>query len=168
MTTLLEVLQGKLDGDVYAKPPFTAGSPARLGAAEGYVLFATARQVEAGIWNVLTLAGYDPNRATGQEYNWAAGKVMDIARERLAGPPQLAIYDNNCATNDPCAICGQRTDPEVGPELFLAGTWQLVCYDCGRHYAPELMAQLEAERQEFYNDLAASRGETAPTVKLLD
>jgi len=82
--------------------------------------------------------------------------------------PQLAIYDNNCATNDPCAICGQRTDPEVGPELFLAGTWQLVCYDCGRQYDPELMAQLQTERQEFYNELAASWGKVAPQVKLVD
>jgi hypothetical protein len=54
-------------------------------------------------------------------------------------PPILAIKLNNCAANDPCAICGERTDPEVGPELFLEGTWALVCYECGNKYAPQLV-----------------------------
>lgn len=36
--------------------------------------------------------------------------------------PRLAVKLNNCASNDPCAICNDRTDPEVGPELFLDGT----------------------------------------------
>jgi hypothetical protein len=46
-------------------------------------------------------------------------------------PPILAIKLNSVAVNDPCAICGDRTDPELGPELFLEGTWALVCYECG-------------------------------------
>ena len=58
----------------------------------------------------------------------------------------LAIKLNNTATNDPCAICGQRTDPGVGPELFLAESYALVCYDCGWNNAPELMAMLESYR----------------------
>lgn len=58
----------------------------------------------------------------------------------------LAIKLNNAATNDPCAICRQRTDPEVGPDLFLADSYALVCYDCGWKYAPELMAMLESYR----------------------
>jgi hypothetical protein len=57
-------------------------------------------------------------------------------------PRTLAIKLNNCATNDPCAICGDRTDPELGPELFLEGTWALVCYECGGEYAPELVDML--------------------------
>lgn len=28
----------------------------------------------------------------------------------------------NCATNKPCAFCGKRTDPSVGPELFMSGS----------------------------------------------
>ena len=54
----------------------------------------------------------------------------------------LAIKLNNAATNDPCAICGARTDPQVGPELFLADSWRVVCWDCGRKYAPTLVAML--------------------------
>jgi hypothetical protein len=60
--------------------------------------------------------------------------------------PRLAIKLNNCATNDPCAICGDRTDPVVGPELFLEGTWALVCYECGDEYAPELVEMLLRHR----------------------
>jgi hypothetical protein len=53
--------------------------------------------------------------------------------------PTLAIKLNNCASNDPCVLCGKRADPEVGPELFLEGTWALVCYECGDKHAPELV-----------------------------
>lgn len=50
----------------------------------------------------------------------------------------LVIGLNNIASNDPCAICGERSDPDIGPELFLAGTQALVCFDCAKTYAPEL------------------------------
>ena len=60
--------------------------------------------------------------------------------------PHLAIKDNNCATNDPCALCGARTDPNVGPELFVADSWALVCWDCGRKHEPELVAMLQSYR----------------------
>jgi hypothetical protein len=56
---------------------------------------------------------------------------------------QLAIKNNNVATNDPCAICGQRTDPTIGPELFLEESMALVCWMCGLQRAPELVLMLE-------------------------
>jgi hypothetical protein len=62
----------------------------------------------------------------------------------------LAIKLNNCASNDPCELCGFRTDPEVGPELFLEGTWALVCYECGNKHAPELMDLLFYTRHAKY------------------
>ncbi len=55
---------------------------------------------------------------------------------------RFAIKYNNCAANDPCAVCGTRTDPICGPELFMADTWDLVCHSCGEKYAPELLAGL--------------------------
>jgi hypothetical protein len=63
--------------------------------------------------------------------------------------PALAIQLNNAATNDPCAICGARTDPECGPELFIAGTVALVCYECGRKHGPELVDMLWEHRQRL-------------------
>lgn len=61
--------------------------------------------------------------------------------------PRLVIKSNNTATNDPCALCGQRTAPDIGPELFLDGTWSLVCYDCGMKYDPQLTLFLLWSRQ---------------------
>jgi hypothetical protein len=58
----------------------------------------------------------------------------------------LEIKLNNAASNDPCEVCGARTDPETGPELFLAGSWGLVCYECGDEHAPELVRCLSAYR----------------------
>ncbi len=51
--------------------------------------------------------------------------------------PDLCLRPNNCITNDPCALCGARCDP-TGFDLFVAGTWRLVCDTCGDHYTPEL------------------------------
>jgi len=56
--------------------------------------------------------------------------------------PVLAIKFNVVSTNDPCALCGARTDPRHGPELFLDRTWALVCYQCGGKHAPELVQVL--------------------------
>ena len=58
-------------------------------------------------------------------------------------PDRLSIKWNNCATNDPCAICGARTDPIVGFELFERDSLALVCHQCGRKYAPELTTAVE-------------------------
>jgi hypothetical protein len=54
----------------------------------------------------------------------------------------LAIKLRNTASNDPCAVCGVRTDPETGPKLFVDGTWSLVCLECGQKHAPELTAMV--------------------------
>lgn len=63
---------------------------------------------------------------------------------RLMDETQFAIKMNNAATNDPCAVCGGRTDPQTGPELFLADSWAPVCRPCGRGHAPALAALLDA------------------------
>jgi len=65
----------------------------------------------------------------------------------------FAIQMNNVAVNGRCPMCGERTDPSIGPELFLAGSWQEVCWTCGHKHAPELMWMLEA-----YHGLAHIQG----------
>ncbi len=66
-----------------------------------------------------------------------------IARDDTlcAPPPRLAIKLNNSLSNDPCALCGARTDPS-GVDLFLEDSWSLVCDACGDLHAPELMRAL--------------------------
>lgn len=68
---------------------------------------------------------------------------------------RLVIKYNNAATNDPCAICGARTDSMCGPELFVDGTWELVCHECGCKFSPELVGILRYIRshENWANDL---------------
>lgn len=58
-------------------------------------------------------------------------------------------YYNNTATQAPCTICDERTDPEVGPELFLGDYWALVCHECGYEYARELVHCLDCYRSDL-------------------
>jgi hypothetical protein len=50
---------------------------------------------------------------------------------------RIVIGINNTLTNDPCALCGGRTDPD-GIDLMLADSLSLVCDDCGMTYARPL------------------------------
>ncbi len=54
----------------------------------------------------------------------------------------FAIKMNNCAVHEPCAVCGEDIHPGVGPQLFEKDSWDSVCLDCGRKYAPELVEAL--------------------------
>ena len=62
----------------------------------------------------------------------------------------ICVKWNNTATNDPCAICGQRTEPHCGFELFLEGTWKLVCTDCGMIHAPLLVQLTHPDEYDYY------------------
>lgn len=84
--------------------------------------------------------------------------------------PNIVIKGNNCATNDPCAICGERTDPVCGPELFLEGTWALVCRQCGLKRAPYLVEALDkiARRNQHESHEAEYPGELRDLSNALD
>lgn len=62
---------------------------------------------------------------------------------RPKSSPSLAIKPNDSTRSCSCAVCGQPTAPQVGPELFLSGTWALVCHTCGERYAPALAGLCE-------------------------
>jgi hypothetical protein len=55
----------------------------------------------------------------------------------------LAIKLNSNITPEPCPLCGQATNPNIGAELTLADCDLVVCRDCGRKHAPALAALLE-------------------------
>jgi hypothetical protein len=59
------------------------------------------------------------------------------------GHTALMLFWNNCATNDPCHLCGARTGPLVAWEV-MTRECSLVCDDCVREHAPELLAAKEA------------------------
>lgn len=57
-------------------------------------------------------------------------------------PTDLVIRVNTVLTNDPCALCGQPSDP-TGIDLFLADKPALVCHTCGLFHAPALVRLLD-------------------------
>ncbi|HEX8473052.1 MAG TPA: hypothetical protein VF666_03400 [Pyrinomonadaceae bacterium] len=54
----------------------------------------------------------------------------------------LVIRVNTVLTNDPCALCGEATDP-TGIDLYLADRLALVCHTCGLFHAPALVRLLD-------------------------
>ena len=60
-----------------------------------------------------------------------------------SGQVQLAIKLNDVSSEYECAVCGDERISAEGPELFLADTWDLVCDECGRKYAPLLAALID-------------------------
>ena len=73
------------------------------------------------------------------------GKVLKLKEKKEESEKgyKLAIKENNVGVNGNCPICGIRTNPNIGVELFLANTWDEVCHRCGEKHAPELMRLLE-------------------------
>ncbi|HEX8129110.1 MAG TPA: hypothetical protein VF527_08420 [Pyrinomonadaceae bacterium] len=57
-------------------------------------------------------------------------------------PTDLVIRVNTVLTNDPCALCGQATDP-TGIDMYLADRPALVCHRCGFFHAPALARLLD-------------------------
>ena len=45
--------------------------------------------------------------------------------------------NQNPAPND-CPLCGKETNPNIGAEIFLADTDEVVCFDCAEVHAPVL------------------------------
>lgn len=41
-----------------------------------------------------------------------------------------------------CAICSRAVEADIGPQLFLAESQELICCECGVVEAPELAALL--------------------------
>ncbi|SRR5579883_2334482 len=56
---------------------------------------------------------------------------------------QLAIQLQAEPVPDACALCGQTTLPDDGPQLVTATGTGRVCRHCGRKYAPSLVSLLD-------------------------
>jgi hypothetical protein len=61
----------------------------------------------------------------------------------------VCLMFNNTACKEPCGICGDVAEPEIGLELFayvherlddetIQTRFRAICYDCGKKHAPEL------------------------------
>lgn len=56
---------------------------------------------------------------------------------------QVAIKDNVLGGYQPCAFCGDIVATHFGPELFVEGSMQIVCRECGHDHAPGLADLLD-------------------------
>jgi hypothetical protein len=63
------------------------------------------------------------------------------------GGCSMKLAWNNCATNDPCALCGNRTDPVAGWEVFVDDSFSLVCDRCVMKAHPELISARQAANE---------------------
>lgn len=57
--------------------------------------------------------------------------------------PEITIKENVLGGEQFCAVCGGVMASRLGPDLFVEGTMQLVCHECGREYAPVLVKLLD-------------------------
>jgi hypothetical protein len=59
--------------------------------------------------------------------------------------PSIIIKRTRDSVKTPCAICGQETRAsEASLDLYLEGTEDDVCVECGRKYAPEMLEAVTA------------------------
>ena len=80
---------------------------------------------------------------------------------------RYAIKLNRQVTRIDCAVCGTYIEPDIGPELFLSDSWQLVCRPCGRKEAPELASLLAlAEASTLYAIALLESGDRLTTEDL--
>lgn len=92
---------------------------------------------------------------------------------------QCEIRANNTAANDPCAFCGERTDPQIPLAIFKYGTYEPVCDRCASEHNPTsyeammnfydhdryLEAQIEYAKEEVKN-IGLLIGRVLPLLKL--
>ncbi len=55
----------------------------------------------------------------------------------------VVIKDNVFGGEMRCGLCGSLTKTELGPDLFLEGTMQVLCHECAEDYSPELVQLVE-------------------------
>lgn len=65
---------------------------------------------------------------------------------------EIAIKANGLGGEQFCALCGGITASPAGPDLFMDGTMQVVCRECGREYVPHLVHLLEMGEMPVHGD----------------
>ncbi|MDQ4119877.1 MAG: hypothetical protein M3209_00235 [Acidobacteriota bacterium] len=67
--------------------------------------------------------------------------------------PVLVIKLNDNAFPSDCSLCGNPTNPNIGAELMIEGTNDIVCRSCGYSIAPHLVALLNlGESARFFTN----------------
>ena len=79
---------------------------------------------------------------------------------QVVDPSEIAIKYNNLSLAGVCAICGDVVVQEVGPALYLASSYDRVCWSCAERYAPELADMLKAWRKTHWGTWRSGPGHT--------
>lgn len=84
-------------------------------------------------------------KADGYSLPFKVKGFFDLRHHDLA---QWRLQIQRCVAefNDPCAICGRRTDTSKGFALYLGESNRIVCWECGRKHEPDLVDLLEVHR----------------------
>jgi hypothetical protein len=66
-------------------------------------------------------------------------------------PVRLVIKINSSAVPNACPLCDKQTNPNLGCELFVDGTDQIVCFDCALLTEPLLASMVNmADAARFF------------------
>jgi len=62
------------------------------------------------------------------------GGEREMEKEKEPKIYRIAIQDNNLLKAEICPICEKEFEPVIGPQAFLAGTWDPVCLPCSNKH----------------------------------
>jgi hypothetical protein len=66
-------------------------------------------------------------------------------------PVRFAIRINDNPVPNDCPICDKQTNPNIGAEIFVDGTEQIVCFDCALLNCPLLASIINlADAARFF------------------
>jgi hypothetical protein len=83
--------------------------------------------------------------------------------------PSLVIKLNQNAIQTPCPLCGNPTNPNIGAELMIENTGDVVCRSCGYEQVPHLIAILNlGESARFFTNSEDDFGVVKASVSGLD
>jgi hypothetical protein len=121
--------------------------------------------LQAGIRQIDEAEGpSEPRRAGGGLESREGHASAEVAEawgavfEGLPEPFHLVLAYNNAITNDPCHLCGARTDP-CGLDVFIAAhpPTELVCDGCAARMAPALLVARETAMHQETRQTALAR-----------
>jgi hypothetical protein len=77
----------------------------------------------------------------------------------------IVIKCDTVSIKTACAFCGADMREGPGPELYLEGTTNAVCYGCGKEYAPELAEAMDTLWKAKRRSVEAKLGAAAAGLK---
>jgi hypothetical protein len=97
--------------------------------------------IELYVLGATAAFGFD--RTKGLQASSRPRNGSDTSARKEFKMEYIAIKNNIVGGDQPCALCGDLIHTHFGPDLFLEGSMQIVCRDCGHDHAPGLVDLLQ-------------------------